>query len=611
MVLEKELLPYLTWLLSGSAGELGALPRFLITAIVLAVLALAVGYLIAMVRYGPLKAGDLTYRVTATGVGEMRRISPRRIWALARLAIKESLRGRVIVALVVFLLILLFAGWFLKTGYQQPAKLLFSFVLTATTYLVLLIALLISAFSLPNDFKSKTIYTVVTKPVRAGDIVLGRILGFTIVGTVLLAVMSVCGYVFVVRTLNHTHSVDVASLENIVDADGNVIGKKGRTTLNDFHRHPIELDADGHGTALSTNSHEHDIELAGGSGEAKYRVSGPIGYLRARVPRYGQLRFLDRKGVEVAHGINVGNEWTYRSFIEGGSQSAAIWTLSGIDQSVLQRDDEGKQFLPLELIVRVFRSYKGDIEQGIQGSIRLQNPDQPDLKTKEEVFTARDASINALNFPSKLYAGQELVDLLEDVVTEDGRLEVVVQCLDRAQYFGFAQADCYLRLPDASPLASFAKAQVGIWVQMVLVIAIGVTCSTVLNGPVAMLFTISFITIGFFREFFISVATGKAYGGGPLESLVRLVTQKNLITALEESFGTHLVKGVDAVLQSAMLSLAQLLPDFRAFSTVDYVAEGFNIPGNQLAQDATVLLAYIAGSFVIGYFFLRTREVAK
>jgi hypothetical protein len=46
--------------------------------------------------------------------------------------------------------------------------------------------LLISAFSLPTDFKSKTIYTVVTKPVRAGDIVLGRIVGFTIVGTLML-----------------------------------------------------------------------------------------------------------------------------------------------------------------------------------------------------------------------------------------------------------------------------------------------------------------------------------------------------------------------------------------------------------------------------------------
>ncbi|MDZ4248407.1 MAG: hypothetical protein U1D32_04005 [Patescibacteria group bacterium] len=75
----------------------------------------------------------------------------------------------------------------LRTGYREPGKLFFSFVLMTSTYLVLLIALLLSVFSLPNDFKSKTIYTVVTKPVRAGDIVLGRIMGFTLVGTVLLS----------------------------------------------------------------------------------------------------------------------------------------------------------------------------------------------------------------------------------------------------------------------------------------------------------------------------------------------------------------------------------------------------------------------------------------
>ena len=107
------------------------------------------------------------------------------------------------------------------------------------------------------------------------------------------------------------------------------------------------------------------------------------------------------------------------------------------------------------------------------------------------------------------------------------------------------------------------------------------------------------------------MATGEQVGGGPLESLVRLVTQKNLITGLEDSFATQLMKVVDAGLQGAMLSLAQVLPDFRAFSTADYVAYGFNIPGNQLAQHITVLLAYIVGLFVIGFFFLRTREVAK
>ena len=39
------------------------------------------------------------------------------------------------------------------------------------------------------------------------------------------------------------------------------------------------------------------------------------------------------------------------------------------------------------------------------------------------------------------------------------------------------------------------------------------------------------------------------------------------------------MQGIDWVLKQAMLSLAQVLPDFRSFSTVDYVAYGFNIPG--------------------------------
>jgi hypothetical protein len=54
-----------------------------------------------------------------------------------------------------------------------------------------------------------------------------------------------------------------------------------------------------------------------------------------------------------------------------------------------------------------------------------------------------------------------------------------------------------------------------------------------------------------------------------------------------------------------------VLPDFRSFSTVGYVAYGFNIPMNQVFQDLTVCAAYLAGLFVFGYFFLRTREVAK
>ncbi len=642
MVLEKELLPYLTWLLSGSGSELGAIPRFLITGAVLALLSLVASFLVALVRYGPLKAGDMTYRVLTTGFFELPRISPRRIGTLAWLAVKESLRRRVAVVLVVFFLILLFAGWFLKTNNVEPARLYLSFVLAATTYLILLISLLLSTFSLPNDFKTKTIYTVVTKPVRAGDIVLGRMLGFTLIGTALLAIMALCSYVFVTRALYHTHAVDIASLENIEDAEGTLLLQRGRSTLEEYHRHEIELEPNiqsepstksnpstksepgrprprrlsGH--ALSSHGHTHEatpFESRSGSG---VRLSGPIGTMRARVPEYGKLTYEDRKGVPVAKGISVGSEWTYRSFIEGGSAASAIWTFEGLEDSSFQQDasasqeaSEESQYLPIELIVRVFRTYQGNIKEGIQGSIQLRNP-ETGLKSNLEIFTAKDASINSFAFPRKLFdTDQNRIDLLADLVSSEGKLEVRVQCLASSQYFGFAQADCFLRLPDASPGWNFCKAYLSIWLQMVLVIAIGVTCSTFVNGPVAMMFTVVFILLGFFRDFFVKIAFGEQVGGGPVESLVRIVTQKNLTTGLDEGFGVQIMHGLDGALLVAMKSMAYLLPDFRAFSTADYVADGFNIPANRIAQDWTVGLAFVVGLFVIGYFFLRTREVAK
>lgn len=143
-----------------------ALPFFLQAAAILGLAALAGGFLVAAFRYGPVGGGDVAYRMLRTAFRDLVSQSPRRIFALAWLAVQESLRRRVLVGFGVFVLILLFAGWFLDTKTNDPATLYLSFVLTATTYLVLLMALFYSAFSLPADIKNHTIYTIVTKPVR-------------------------------------------------------------------------------------------------------------------------------------------------------------------------------------------------------------------------------------------------------------------------------------------------------------------------------------------------------------------------------------------------------------------------------------------------------------
>ena len=192
------------------------------------------------------------------------------------------------------------------------------------------------------------------------------------------------------------------------------------------------------------------------------------------------------------------------------------------------------------------------------------------IKSEPWTFTAKDNSINTFDWwPQTQRRRPETDRFAERPVSEDGRIEVVVQCLDRAQYYGFAQPDCYIRLPDGSPLWNFVKAQGSIWIQMVLVIAIGVTCSTLVNAPVAMMFTISFITLGFFRQFFVDVAIGKQVGGGPLESLYRIVTQMNQVSPLPEGIRhpTYSSRSISC-LKIAMESLAFVLPDFRSFSTV-------------------------------------------
>ncbi len=610
MVLEDEILPYMQWLLGGEGSQWGALPQFALVMLGIALLALVVGYLFAAARHGILGGGDLVFQTVSSGFREMLEMSPRRVWALARLAMKEAWRRRVVVGLAVFLLVLLFASWFLQTNHQDPAKLYISFVSTATTYLVLGIALLLSAFSLPNDFKTKTIYTVVTKPVRAGEIILGRIIGFSLVCTTLLAVMALCSYVFVIRTLDHRHQVDEQSLTRTESA-GELLGFKGRTTLDAYHRHDVQLDAESSGDsrdgadlgAIGNFGHTHSIRVRGDGHEVMHAE----GIMQARVPHWGKLRFKDRQGVEKEHGINVGNEWTYRSFIDGNSQAAAIWTFADINESL--KSQEGG--LDLGLIVRVFRTHKGIVGQAISGGFLVRNP-ETGVQSELVTFEALDSKISKMSLQRKQIStdGTEL-DLFEDLVSSNGRLEVVVQCMEQGQYFGFAQPDCYLRLPEASPALNYVKMYLSIWVQMVIVTSIGVASSALLSGPVAMMLTVSFILLGFFRDFFVEVATGVSYGGGPVESLVRLVTQMNVISPMEPGVGTSMIKGADTVLQGFMLSVAQILPDFSSFSTADFAARGFSIPTDRVLQDLTTCLAYVVGLAVIGYFLLRTREVAK
>ncbi len=597
MVLENDPIIFVQWLP-------GALLFFAIAAFSLAAAALLISFVALAFRMGPLPAGDRLFKLLLAAVNDLVHTSPRRVWALTRLSIQESLRRRIFVALVVFFIIILFAGWFLDPTTNDPATLYLSFVLTASSYLSLLIALFLSVFSLPTDIKNRTITTVVTKPVRHGEIVLGRVLGFAAVGTMMLLVMAIASYVFVHRGLNHTHEIDVSSLTTLT-GKAETPTKTGSTTKTHGHTHEVTIDArTGRGSTDFSNGHYHDVTVEK-RGEKEVAVVGlPREMLVARVPIYGSLRYKDRKGESVAKGISVGKEWSYRSFVEGNTPAAAIWTFSNITP---ERFPHG---LPVEMTLRVFRTYKGDIEKGIATALFLKNP-ADGRESAFHIFRAKDFKLDQYTVPVKLVdkTGKAL-DLFQDLV-HNGQVEIYIQCLEPAQYLGVAKADLYLKARSASYAANFIKGFAGIWLQMILVTAFGVMFSTFLSGPVAMMATISSLVLGFFTKLVYDLVYEKVQGGGPVESLIRLVNQSNMTTEMDEGLTRTVVKTVDAILLKIMEVFTRLVPDFRTFDNTSFLAYGYNISVDHVLSQILATAGYVLVVFVVGYFFLRAREVSK
>src|SRR5437762_11309893 len=143
----------------------------------------------------------------------------------------------------------------------------------------------------------------------------------------------------------------------------------GETTTDQHHNHTFEVDANGKGRTSTVRGHLHEVQRLP---DGKYRVGPPQGHLIARAPVYGQLMIFDRDG-KPGKGINVGNEWEYRGYIEGGTpgvqtKAHAVWTFDGITE------DKYHDGLPLEMTIRVFRTYKADIEQGVGGELVIRNP---------------------------------------------------------------------------------------------------------------------------------------------------------------------------------------------------------------------------------------------
>src|SRR5262245_31358675 len=205
------------------------------------------------------------------GLRDLLGTSPRRCLALTQLTFREALRRKTLWVFAVFAVLFLFAGWFLSdvtADADLQVKNYVSFVLRTISWLILPVVLLLSCWGLPEDIKARSLHTVVTKPVRRQEVVLGRILGYSAIGALVLAGMGVVGYVWRKRQLP---------------------------------------------------------EAQGSQLTARVPVYGEISF----IDNDGSDK--DKQGNLLTEGLNTGDENMFRSFVEGNTKARAVWEFSNVD----------------------------------------------------------------------------------------------------------------------------------------------------------------------------------------------------------------------------------------------------------------------------------------
>ena len=150
---------------------------------------------------------------------------------------------------------------------------------------------------------------------------------------------------------------------------------------------------------------------------------------------------------------------------------------------------------------------------------------------------------------------------------------------------------------------------------MVIVVCLGVTFSTFLSTPVAILGTMFAVLLGFFGSFVQDLWTGKALRRRPRRSLdpAGESGQPGQAAGVRDGRTSACRSSSSSTTSSSRSSVRcpRVLPDFSGLGRAsEYVAYNFNFYDQLLARQCLTTFVYVTAIAIVGYFFMRTREVA-
>lgn len=501
------------------------------------------------------------FNAVVQGLMDLVSLSPRRLAALTGLTFKEAVRRRALLVFVVFAVLFMFAGWFITGGAQQQkdfqAKVYVSFALRTMTWLLLPLVLLLSCWGIPEDIKQRSLHTIVTKPARRLEVVLGRMLGFGAIGTVILAVMGVVGYIWIIR------QIPAEQRDQLICRDPMF----GNLTFLDREGAP------GQGVNV---------------GDLRQFRSFVEGATKSRA-----IWTIENVDESVLHSNNC---FQLESRFEAFRTHKGDFKRTTFFQYTLVNPDNPSITVPLS--VRQIEEFRNNA----------------DYITVGPAIQLADANGKPLSSADPPAGAQR--DFFKDVVS-NGRVQIHVACLDPGQYVGMSRVDLFVRKPDKPFWLGYVKSLIGIECLLLLVVFIGVAASTFVKGPVATFLTACIILVGMFGQEFMDQLLlhpdqqGAFTGGGVFESVYRMVTHMNPTTELPAGPAFYIMQLVDWLLKLFLWSVRYYFPNCTHFMKMpEFVANGFDVLwAESLLPSMLVTLGFFIPCLFIGYFSLQLREL--
>jgi hypothetical protein len=604
-------------------------------------------------------------RVAWLVLGEVVNVRFRRLLAIARLSVIESNRRMWApwVVITVFLVILAFAHWFLQP--PRPAEMGRLFVGAVTfvcSLLLIVMVAILTPLSLPQDIQHQTIYTVVSKPVRRLELIWGRMIGFMAIVTVLVLVFGGISLLYLSRNVGGAIEATRELARKEAQQGRMTQARQLREQADQLQtRMSARVPVKGSLTFLDSYGNPHfkgiDVGMEQSLREPRSHIEGatpataiwnygvfpdpynPRLLMDRRIPvallvPAGSIEGMLDQVLDLRHEINravqeqkTGNLAAaaakqletritrnreelakLEAGLKGLEDRAAALESQARDAEAARKPTEAAGLrreaaalhapeIPVEVTFNVYRTTKGKVGEPVYAEIQATNP-VTGFST-QNYFAVREYYTNKQFLHPRLLAGSH------------GALKIEIRCISPTQYLGMAESDLYILVQKGNFGANFMKGLFGVWLQAMVLTAIGVFAGTFLSWPVALLTTVTFAVAGYVAfAFLLSFAHHTLLGGGPFESLVRLLTHANQMTDLEPTVAVVTAKTLDALVMPVMSRLVYIVPNFTALDVSNTVANGFAVSGSLLVSNLLLTLAYVLPFSIAGYFILKNREVA-